>query len=56
MQCPECESPHTRVKTTENWGAFTKRYRECRDCGTRFWTVEVVELQPKKDTSTPHMR
>ncbi|MFP4066229.1 MAG: hypothetical protein ACLFS5_01890 [Spirochaetaceae bacterium] len=55
MQCPQCGSDKTRVKYTDSWGSFVRRRRVCASCGYRFWTVEVVQLQPKMPTKTPHL-
>lgn len=39
--CPKCEGS-TRVLETRDTGAGTRRRRECRRCGHRFTTYEVL--------------
>lgn len=38
--CPECNSTNTTVRKSEG-GAPFKRNRYCRDCETRFQTIEM---------------
>jgi len=40
MKCPRCNSKETRVSCTEDHGDFTKRYRRCLLCKSRFRTKE----------------
>jgi len=42
MKCPECNSKHTRVSSTDPHPIedFTKRYCKCLDCGLCFTTIE----------------
>lgn len=47
MRCPFCASEDTQVRDTRssNEGQSIRRRRQCADCGSRFTTVERVQLR-----------
>lgn len=42
IQCPKCQSARMSVIDTRPGDESTVRRRECRGCGHRFTTVEIV--------------
>jgi transcriptional repressor NrdR len=46
MRCPYCREDNDRVidSRSGDGGDFTRRRRECLECGRRFTTIERVEL------------
>ena len=45
MICPKCGSPNTLVMDSRQQKTYNnRRRRKCVDCGCRFGTVEVAEL------------
>ena len=38
--CPYCNSPHSIVIHTENFGKFIRRRRRCKGCGGEFYGNE----------------
>lgn len=42
MKCPECGSTKSGVIDTRSDGEFTYRYRCCKDCHHRYYTVETI--------------
>lgn len=45
MNCPTCQSKENKVLDTRQHpnGCWLKRRRQC-ECGNRWWTVEVNEI------------
>ena len=44
MNCPKCGCPYTLVMDSRQQKTYNNRRRKCIDCGCRFGTVEVAEL------------
>lgn len=42
MRCPECGSKHSDVLDSRTYPNRTRRRRQCRDCGARWTTHEIV--------------
>lgn len=40
LKCPECKHPKSKVRATRG----ATRHRECRECGHRWITVELVAV------------
>jgi len=53
VHCPGCGSLEHTVVDCHAVGYFIRRYRECRNCGVRFATREVVENGEQKKTTSP---
>lgn len=42
-QNKKCGSSNTAVHNTRNWNDRTRRTRVCLDCGTRWYTKEIIQ-------------
>jgi hypothetical protein len=47
LRCPRCDCPESRVYKTRHAAGRVIRQRECRHCGKRFRTVEVMPSEIK---------
>lgn len=50
MTCPHCGSDSTTVLHTGDFEDYVRRRRECKKCGSRFYTVEIDEDMYSKMT------
>lgn len=48
MNCPKCQSLQVAVVDSRPYKDTIKRRRLCRDCGSRFSTMEVQVEEPRK--------
>ena len=58
MRCPFCQSDDTKVLETRliDEGSQVRRRRECADCGERYSTREVVDLNLPRLIKSDHSR
>lgn len=42
MKCIKCKSTKLKVIDSRPWGDCTRRIRKCKECGTRYNTIEYV--------------
>lgn len=56
MKCPNCNSEMIHVLHTDDMGVYTKRRRECFECGYRFNTIEMAKLPERKNDETHDWR
>lgn len=51
MNCPRCNNDDDHVIRTEKMGDYiTIRTRECKICGNRFKTREIIKYDTNRDT------
>lgn len=44
LSCPNCGSVRLQTKETRGFGQMTRRNKACRNCKTRFFTLELPEI------------
>lgn len=49
-RCLKCGCRDLRVIRTETLATKVRRRRECRHCGRRIWTTEVVEIEQERSS------
>ena len=45
MNCPKCGNKELRVVDSRSFATRTRRRRQCMNCGYRFTTYEISEVQ-----------